>query len=121
MPRFVLLYHQLPKDHERDSHWDLMLEGGDHLLTWALDKSPTEFRSGEALQLPNHRLAYLTKEGDVSGGRGTVRRVDAGTFDWALRESDAITVELAGSQVRGTLELQRQSATAWKWKRDVPQ
>ncbi|MDR3183054.1 MAG: hypothetical protein LBT89_09085 [Planctomycetaceae bacterium] len=30
--------------------------------------------------LPPHRKAYLNYEGEVSGNRGSVRRIDAGTY-----------------------------------------
>ena len=116
MPRFVILYHEMPAGAERESHWDFMLEDGDHLLTWAFDKSPIETGSGEAIQLPNHRLAYLTKEGPISGDRGTVQRIAAGTFEWNLREPDAITVELAGKQIASSVRLERASETVWQWK-----
>jgi hypothetical protein len=45
MPRYVILWHELPETHEvgaaRESHWDLMLEWGDVLRTWALASEPT--------------------------------------------------------------------------------
>jgi len=76
MPRFVVLEHDYP-----DLHWDLMLESGEMLMTWSLLPQPFgEFRC-PAKRLPDHRKRYLDYEGKVSGGRGSVRRVDAGTFD----------------------------------------
>jgi hypothetical protein len=38
-------------------------------------------RSFDAERTPDHRAAYLTREGEVAGGRGTVARVGAG---WCL-------------------------------------
>ena len=37
MPQFVLLEHDHP-----ELHWDFMLESGDALLTWRLDRIPAE-------------------------------------------------------------------------------
>ena len=70
MPRFVVLEHVRPEDR----HWDLMLESGDALATWALKHSPDSAQPIAAEQLPDHRLAYLDYEGPISGGRGAVTR-----------------------------------------------
>ncbi|RMF38605.1 MAG: hypothetical protein D6753_15570 [Planctomycetota bacterium] len=84
--RFVLLRHTYPVSQSGTDHWDLMLEspGGD-LLTWRLLALPEPFDQGASLRLPaerlpNHRLQYLEYEGPISGGRGAVRRAEAGRF-----------------------------------------
>jgi hypothetical protein len=102
MPRFVLLEHDHPT-----LHWDLMLECGDALRTWRLDRVPTVAATISVEPLPDHRLAYLEYEGPVSGDRGTVRRVDAGKFTRLASGSDAVNREtsefqLAGTRLRGT-------------------
>ena len=40
MPRFVILHHVTLPGADRASHWDLMLEMGDALRTWALPTPP---------------------------------------------------------------------------------
>src|SRR3954465_11888374 len=100
MPRFVLLYHDCPPSYERPSHWDFMLESGDVLRTWAIERLPRGWQAAHArtiaahpscpllsaessvaaTQLGDHRRDYLEKEGLVSGNRGTVMRVAAGTY-----------------------------------------
>lgn len=72
--RFVVLLHDHPL-----LHWDLMLEDGDALRTWRLPRDPGRHDVMEAEEIAPHRLAYLDYEGPVSQGRGTVRRVAAGT------------------------------------------
>ncbi|HEV2971076.1 MAG TPA: DNA polymerase ligase N-terminal domain-containing protein [Pirellulales bacterium] len=62
-------------------HWDLMLESGAALRTWALAAEPASDILIAAEQLPDHRLAYLDYEGPISGDRGTVIRWDAGHFE----------------------------------------
>ncbi|MHC4878253.1 MAG: DNA polymerase ligase N-terminal domain-containing protein [Planctomycetota bacterium] len=100
MPRFVLLEHDHPV-----LHWDLMLEWGDALKTWRLDRIPQEPGSIDAVPLPDHRRVYLDYEGPVSGNRGNVQRIDSGTFK--LIESSAVTgnapltFQLAGQHLRG--------------------
>ncbi len=107
MPRFVVLHHEQPLGATRPSHWDLMLEVGGALRTWAIETPPEAWRAGEALALPDHRLAYLDYEGPVSGDRGAVTRYDAGGY-CVVREAPGLwTLDLAGDQLRGRLSLER--------------
>lgn len=55
--------------------------------------------------LADHRLIYLDYEGEVSGQRGRVRRVDSGTYRAIVWRPDRVVVELAGSQLVGEVEL----------------
>lgn len=74
------------------AHFDLMLEveGEDRLLTWQLARWPLAVgESCPAPELPPHRRHYLDFEGEISGGRGQVTRVAAGT--WAA-DGDAIVL-----------------------------
>lgn len=87
MPRTVLLRHDLP---DGSHHFDWLLETGEpgrpvdpdvrSLIAWRLpaslcDRSCAVF---DAERLAPHRRLYLDYEGEVSGGRGAVRRVAAG-------------------------------------------
>jgi hypothetical protein len=60
-------------------HFDLMFqtEPASLLATWRLQSWPPP-PSQAAEKLPDHRTAYLTFEGEISGGRGIVRRVEQG-------------------------------------------
>jgi hypothetical protein len=100
MPRFVLLYHDCPPTYERTSHWDFMLEAGDVLRTWALERLPRDWpavwsrtaavyplcpllaegNTVPATKLNDHRRDYLDLEGPITGNRGTVVRVATGTY-----------------------------------------
>jgi len=75
--RFVVLFH----DGTGDPHFDLMLETspGSRLATW---RSPAWPITGPTTleQLADHRREYLEYEGPISGGRGSVRRIESGTF-----------------------------------------
>ncbi|HXY35612.1 MAG TPA: DNA polymerase ligase N-terminal domain-containing protein, partial [Planctomycetaceae bacterium] len=100
MPRFVVLTHDHPF-----LHWDLMLEHGDSLRTWRLKKPPDAEGSITAEALGNHRLAYLDYEGPVSGGRGTVERWDAGTYETLESTSNRLVVRFAGKKLVGVAPL----------------
>ncbi len=108
MPRFVLLEHDHPY-----LHFDLMLEVGSVLWTWRLTAVPAE-APVEGTRLADHRLMYLDYEGPVSGGRGSVRRVDGGECTWLTREPNRLSVILSGGSLRGTLCLEGQGGDLWQ-------
>jgi DNA polymerase ligase (LigD)-like protein len=102
MPRFVILEH-----HWNGVHWDLMLEVEGRLRTWALD-APIEMKVDvPARALPDHRMDYLDYEGEVSGGRGTVRRWDRGEYEVLEWAPERVRVKLMGAQLVGDAELLR--------------
>ncbi|MFO1002516.1 MAG: DNA polymerase ligase N-terminal domain-containing protein [Planctomycetaceae bacterium] len=79
MPRrFVILEHDHPF-----LHWDLLLEEECSARTWRLLRKPCLGEPIAAEPLPDHRLMYLDYEGVVSGDRGSVKRILAGTYDVA--------------------------------------
>lgn len=104
------------------THWDLMLQQPQQpgLAAWQLLRCPAEAQQGltlPAVRLADHREAYLTYEGPVSGGRGRVEIFDAGALqilaagpaDWRFR--------LAGRHLRGAFALQP-SGDAWLLRRE---
>jgi hypothetical protein len=100
MPRFVLLEHQWD-----GVHWDLMLESGESLRTWAIDAPVVAGADLPARALPDHRRIYLDYEGAISGGRGTVRRIDQGVYSAMVWTDDRVRVRLEGTQLVGEAEL----------------
>jgi hypothetical protein len=68
-----------------EPHFDLMIEvtSSDPLWTFRTVRWPVQM--GDVLeQLPDHRREYLDYEGPISGGRGSVSRVEAGDADHAI-------------------------------------
>jgi hypothetical protein len=114
MPRFVLLRHECPPGFGKPSHWDLLLEDATALLAWSVEALPEPGQSVTALRLADHRLAYLDYEGPVSGGRGEVRRADAGEFSWQKRGEARIIVELRGVRFRGEFTLEELPDETWR-------
>lgn len=135
MLRFVLLYHDCPPDYLRPSHWDFMLEAGDVLRTWALEHLPNGWRAAHdatqrvfadcppiagtdrvaAEQLADHRRAYLEFEGELSGNRGRVTRIAAGTYQMEIDSPTKYRVLIAGDRITGCAELKRVDATNQQW------
>ena len=107
MQEFVILLHQTGKEMERPDHFDLMLQDGDALITWELDRMLTPGTVAFGRQLPNHRLEYLEYEGPISRDRGTVRRIEKGFFRWMTREPDISTVEFDGAELAGIVTIER--------------
>lgn len=106
MPRFVLLEHRWD-----GVHWDFMLEAGDVLRTWAIDAPIVAGADLPARALPDHRPIYLDYEGEISGNRGTVRRLDRGVYEVRVWEEDRVRVRIRGDQLVGEVEI-RQSDPA---------
>jgi len=114
MPRCALLEHTGAPDDPAGRHFDLLLEAGAACRTWRLMVVPTS--GGDpvpAMELPPHRLDWLERlEGDVSGGRGRARRVDAGSYEVLSSDADelsvatAVVVGIAGSILTGRLRLE---------------
>jgi hypothetical protein len=102
MLRFVILEHDWPT-----LHWDFLLEAGSVLRSWRLLAEPGPGREVHAEPNAVHRLHYLDYEGPVTGGRGTVRRWDVGTFDWIVDEEDRIVIELHGEKLVGSCAIER--------------
>jgi DNA polymerase ligase (LigD)-like protein len=135
MPRFVLLYHDCPPGYERASHWDLMLEFGEMLRTWAIPQLPsawhvahqitkTLFENCPALSVRNHVLAerlsdhrrdYLHLEGELSRNRGTVRRVAEGDFVVKWETQFGWYLTLSGSTIDGDIEFDLPTGRGQCW------
>ena len=103
--RFVILLHEAPVSAERATHWDLMLEFGDTLRTWALADEPKCDSEVDAEILPDHRLAYLEYEGPISRNRGVVTRVEAGTYSIIRHDEQTLAVTLSGENLRCDVEI----------------
>ncbi len=113
--RFVILRHE----QAGSAHWDFLLEAGEALAAWRIEILPGDLPRGEsapARRLPDHRRQYLSYEGPVSRGRGTVRRVESGACE-VLREEEGLwEVRLAGPASRGTFELRRVGPADEDWQ-----
>jgi hypothetical protein len=107
--RFVVLEHRW-----NGVHFDFMVEIGPDapLRTWGIDAEPVSGAELPARGLPDHRRAYLTFEGEVSGGRGTVRRWDEGDCEVVLWGDDLVHLILHGRQLVGPVVLRRVSGLA---------
>lgn len=116
MLRYVILFHETPPDYARGAHYDVMLESAGILRTWAIPQPPADGCEITAELLPEHRLFYLEHEGEVFGGRGSVSRWDAGTYQLHAETDLALQVEVTGERLRGNLTLTRDSPESIFWR-----
>jgi hypothetical protein len=112
MPRFTISRHESP----RGLHWDLFLETGQVLRTWALPQAPVAGLKMTCEALPNHRAAYLDYSGPISGGRGTVTPWDCGSYNIIEASDRELILDLAGGKVHGRAVLRAVPEQAGKWR-----
>lgn len=95
-PSFVVLHHT----GYGESHFDLMLsvDPDGPLPTWRCSSWPIDDAT-TFVALSAHRRVYLTFEGEVSGGRGRVRRVTTGTFSIRNETSETLSIIIDGRLV----------------------
>ncbi len=97
--RFAILEHRWD-----GVHWDFLVEDGQSLRTWAIDRPIVGGIDLDARALPPHRRVYLEYEGEVSGGRGTVTRWDEGTCEVLEWTDDRVRLDVRGVQLVGLVE-----------------
>jgi len=108
VPRYVILEHDHP-----ELHWDLMLEAGDVLRTWRLAAPPALDQEIPAKKSFDHRLLYLDFEGPISGGRGKVKRWDAGQFSWLEEAPGKNRITLEGKTIQGAAHISQDPEGNW--------
>ncbi len=69
--------------------------------------------SGEVERKFDHRRAYLEREGDLGGGRGTLRRVDGGPCAVEAGRS-LVRVELRGVHLAGRFVFREVKEDRWQ-------
>ena len=110
----VLLKHT----NDEGSHFDWLLgvpggkpEAGEaeaRLWTFTITKASNEWKSGDEIEVVrnfDHRAKYLTYEGEISGGRGDVERVDEGVH-FAIKWGESrIVINVEMKEYQGVVKL----------------
>lgn len=102
MHRYTILDHDWPTP-----HFDLLfdLDSESDLLAFRLAAMPVVGEGVSLKRLPAHRRIYLDYEGPVNGNRGSVTRVDTGSFQILRHCEDSLVIELSGRVLSGIIEL----------------
>ena len=106
------------QEHSRDGnvHWDLMLESGNILRTWRLDTPPGNIGDEPvtATKIFDHDLKFLTYEGPVNKGLGSVHIVDKGTLEILEENEKIIRLQFKGKILSDNFMLERTESEQWK-------
>lgn len=116
---FALLEHTTGNDR----HWDLLMEvpGAERLPTWRLAANPLETAGAvPAERIQDHRRVYLEFEGELTGRRGIVRRLDRGGAIVETIHEDEAAFVLAGERLRGGFEITRSASGLTLRRRETP-
>jgi len=110
--RFVIQKHTQGEN----VHWDFMLQSGESLQTYRLDKAPEEVlhRTAGAVKIFNHPLKFLTYQGPVKKGKGSVRIIEAGTYQIIHQKHDRIKLNLSGQILKGKFTLTHIKNDEWQ-------
>jgi len=99
--KFVILKHQ----GHGDLHYDLMLEGGEKLVTWSCLQNPLTHPATQCKRIADHRKTYLTCEGPISQNRGVVQRIESGKYEMLEIDESHWVVQLQGEHTSAKLTL----------------
>jgi DNA ligase D-like protein (predicted 3'-phosphoesterase) len=99
-------------------HFDLRLQAGDALLSWAVPKGPSLDPAVRRLAVPveDHTLSAGEFEGVHEGqsrGTGAVIVWDEGTVEILTREPDHLSFVLHGQKLRGRFGLTKTRERRW--------
>ena len=100
--RFVLHKHTRRGE---PPHWDLMFEAGDVLETYRLPASPITSDRIAAERIFDHHLRFLTYQGSVNDGAGSVEINESGTYHVIAETDETCRLELRGTTLKCLLVL----------------
>jgi hypothetical protein len=100
-----------------DVHWDFMFELGDILQTYRLDKAPSEalHLAVNATKIFDHPLKFLTYQGPVNKGRGSVRIIETGAYKMVHQAHNRIELNLNGKILKGKFTLTHIEGDNWQF------
>jgi hypothetical protein len=115
--KFVIQQHSSGPD----VHWDFMLETADSLQTYRLDKAPSEalHRAVNATKIFDHPLKFLTYQGPVNKGQGSVRIIETGTYKIVHQAHNRIELDLNGKILKGKFTLFHIEGDNWRFAPDT--
>lgn len=101
--KLIFVVHE---HHARNLHWDLRLQEGKVLKSWAVPKAPPILPDVRrmAIRVDDHPLSYAKFKGTIPEGQygaGQVRIWDSGTYDVLDKKPDKYVLDMHGKILRG--------------------
>jgi hypothetical protein len=114
--KFVIQQHSS----ETEVHWDFMLESADVLQTYRLDKDPQQLIQSiaNAIKIFDHPPKFLTYEGPVNKGRGSVKIAESGSYEITHQADDRIELDLNGEILKGKFTLSHIEGNNWQFSKN---
>ena len=112
--RFVIQKHTKAGE----VHWDLMLETGKVLQTYRLQLPPEKLpqQTSVALKIFDHPVKFLTYQGSVNKGKGTVEIAETGTYQMLNANERRQELLLEGKFLKGKFILTHIEDDRWEFR-----
>jgi len=110
--RFVVQQHT----RQGQIHWDLMLEVGDTLQTYRIKVPPDQISNQKlkAIKIFDHPLRFLTYQGTVNEGAGSVKIADKGIYTAREQTGDFRKLVFDGDILKGEFLLEHIEDDRWE-------
>ncbi|MBW8002230.1 MAG: hypothetical protein FVQ80_09425 [Planctomycetes bacterium] len=110
--KFVIQKH-FSTDH---THWDLMLHVENALQTFRLELPPEKIADQLSLaeKISDHPLKFLTYQGTVNQGTGTVEIADKGTYQTLTKTKNRWQILFDGQILKGEFTLTLTEGDNWQ-------
>jgi bifunctional non-homologous end joining protein LigD len=109
------------QEHRRgdEVHWDLMLEGQGTLATYRVPLPAEKITADPVIveKIVDHDLKFLTYEGPVNKGLGTVRIVDSGEFEMIEKTEKTLRLHIEGKILCGEFAFERIEGDRWQFSK----
>jgi len=95
-----------------------MLEQGNSLKTFRLNLPPQDIQATPALALPiaDHEMRFLSYEGPVNRGQGSVRIVEQGHYQTLSQRSSSWGLSLDGTILKGRFKIAQLENGSWQFQ-----
>lgn len=114
------MIYVIQEHHASHLHYDLRLEHGGALKSWAIPKEPPSKPGIKrlAIAVDDHEIGYEKFEGEIpkgSYGAGTVKIWDIGSYTAEKFDKDHVIVNIKGKRLKGTYYLVRLKGQEKNW------